>query len=220
MTYVLSDIHGEIDRWNKILNLIQFSENDTLIVIGDVIDRNPHGIEILQDIMRRPNIKFIIGNHEQMMLDSFWSGNDYDARRLWTYNGGGVTYRTMVYKMPTEERLQILRFIQESPDFIEIEVNGQQYHIVHGMPSHDRTTRLWDRPEPPPKEPPLPGKICIVGHTSTYWLNMYREHYRENTPLEIFHAPGLICIDCGCGSGYALRRLACLRLDDMKEFYV
>ena len=31
---------------------------------------------------------------------------------------------------------------------------------------------------------------------------------------------GLIVIDCGCGSGYELRRLACLRLDDMEEFYV
>ena len=49
---------------------------------------------------------------------------------------------------------------------------------------------------------------------------MYVEGHDEEKPLEIFHAPGLIDIDCGCGSGYELRRLACLRLDDMKEFYV
>lgn len=220
MTYVLSDIHGEIIRWQDMLKLINFSDGDTMIVIGDVIDRNPHGIEILQDIMRRPNVIFLRGNHEQMMLDTFWSRNDYDARRLWTQNGGGGTYRTMLYKTPTEERLRILRFIQESPDLLDIEVNGRQFHIVHGMPSHDRTTRLWDRPEPPPTEPPLPGKTVIVGHTSTYWLNMYLEDHDESKPLEIFHAPGLICIDCGCGSGYELRRLACLRMEDLAEFYV
>ena len=220
MTYVMSDIHGEIDRYNRMLQLIQFSEEDTLYIIGDVIDRNPHGIEILQDIMRRPNVKFIQGNHECMMLDTFWSNNDYDSRRLWTQNGGGSTYRTMVYKTPTEERLRILRYIQEAPDHMEIEVNGRQFHLVHGMPSHDHTTRLWDRPEPPPTEPPIPGKITVIGHTSVYWLNMYIEGHDEEAPLEIWHGPGLIVIDCGCGSGYELRRLACLRLDDMAEFYV
>lgn len=219
MTYVLSDIHGEIDRWNKMLDLIQLTDEDTLIVIGDVIDRGKAGIEILKDIMQRPNVKFLIGNHELMMLDTFWSGNDYDARRLWTRNGGGETYRTMVYKTTTPDRLKILRFIQQSPTFMEIEVNGQQYHIVHGYPSHDPISMLWDRPEPPPTEPPIPGKTVIVGHTSVFWLNSYVKGHDEEAPLEIWYGPGLICIDCGCGSGYELRRLACLRLDDMKEFY-
>ena len=111
MIYVMSDIHGEKDRYDAMLELIRFSDEDTLIVIGDVIDRGPQGVDILKDIMRRPNVKFLIGNHELMMLETFWSGNDYDARRLWTYNGGGETYRTLVYKTSTEERLRILRFI-------------------------------------------------------------------------------------------------------------
>ena len=68
MTYCMSDIHREILKWKDMLELIQFSDEDTLYVLGDVIDRNPHGIEILQDIMKRPNIHMIIGNHEEMML--------------------------------------------------------------------------------------------------------------------------------------------------------
>ena len=220
MTYVLSDIHGEILRWREMLELIQFSDEDTLYCLGDVIDRNPHGIEILQDIMRRPNVKFIVGNHEDLMLNAFWGRNDYNARRLWTGNVGGNTYRTMVYKISTEERLRILRFVQESPDFIEIEVNGQEFYLVHGMASHDRITRLWDRPEPPPKAPPIPGKTIICGHTCTFWLNQYVEGYDETKPYEIFYAPGLICVDCGCGNSMDQRRLACLCLDDMQEFYV
>ena len=120
MTYVMSDLHGELDRYNAMLELIQFSADDTLYVLGDVIDRNAHGIEILRDIMRRTNVHLILGNHEQMMLDSFWSPNEYDARRLWKQNGGGNTYRTMVYRTSTEERLRILRFIQELPDHFPI----------------------------------------------------------------------------------------------------
>ena len=80
MIYCISDIHGEIDRWNTMLNLIQFSSSDTMYVLGDVIDRKPYGIQILQDIMDRPNVHMLLGNHEQMMLDTFCSGNEYDAR--------------------------------------------------------------------------------------------------------------------------------------------
>ena len=107
MIYCVSDIHGEILRWKSMLELIRFSDDDTLYVLGDVIDRNPFGIKILQDIMSRPNVHMIVGNHEDMMLQTFWSNNDYDARRLWKYNGGGSTYRTMVYKIPTAERLRL-----------------------------------------------------------------------------------------------------------------
>ena len=220
MTYVMSDLHGELDRYNAMLDLILFSDDDTLYVLGDVIDRNAHGIEILRDVMRRTNVHLILGNHEQMMLDSFWSPNEYDARRLWKQNGGGNTYRTMVYRTPTEERLRILRFVQELPDHVEIEVNGHHFYLVHGYVGETHFDRIWCRPEPPPAEPPLPGKTVVVGHTCTYYFNMLVDGYDENAPFEIFYAPGLIAIDCGCGNATDLRRLACLRLDDLKEFYI
>ena len=60
----------------------------------------------------------------------------------------------------------------------------------------------------------------ICGHTCTYFLNLYTEGHDENSPFKIFYAPGIIGIDCGCGNETDLRRLACLRLEDMHEFYV
>ena len=220
MVYVMSDLHGEILRWQDMLKKIQFSDSDTLYVLGDCMDRNPHGVEIMLDIMSRPNVKYIQGNHDIMCLDTFWSNNDFDARRLWKQNGGGNTYRTLVYKTPTEDRLRLLRFIQESPDHVEITVNGRDFYLVHGNVGENKYDRIWGRPEPPPKEPPIPGKTVIVGHTCTYYMNLYVDGYDENAPFEIFYAPGLIDIDCGCGHNSELRRLACLRLEDMREFYV
>lgn len=216
----MADIHGEIDRWKTMLEQIHFSNEDTIYVLGDVIDRKPYGIEILQDIMSRPNVHMIMGNHEQMMLNCLGPNNSYYARRLWTMNEGDQTYRTMVYTIPKAERLRILSFVQNLPDHLEIEVNGQQYYLVHGYPGPTTAQRLWDRPEPPPSKPLIPGKIVICGHTCTYWLNRYVEGYDEDAPFKIFYAPGLIDIDCGCGSMTEQRRLACLRLDDMKEFYI
>lgn len=45
MVYCMSDIHGEIDKFHAILDLIEFSEADILYVLGDVIDRYPGGVE-------------------------------------------------------------------------------------------------------------------------------------------------------------------------------
>lgn len=64
MTYVLSDIHGQKRRWESILQQIDLQPEDTLYVLGDVIDRYPDGIQILRQIMSMPNVKMLIGNHE------------------------------------------------------------------------------------------------------------------------------------------------------------
>lgn len=43
MIYVMSDIHGRIDRFESILRQIDLQEQDHLYVLGDVIDRNVGG---------------------------------------------------------------------------------------------------------------------------------------------------------------------------------
>ena len=48
--YVMSDIHGEADLFHAMLEQIGFSESDTLYILGDVIDRGPDGIALLQEI--------------------------------------------------------------------------------------------------------------------------------------------------------------------------
>ena len=35
-------------------------DRDTLYILGDVVDRGPHGVEILQEIMRTPNMLSLI----------------------------------------------------------------------------------------------------------------------------------------------------------------
>ena len=66
--YVVADIHGEADRFHAMLEKIRFSDEDTLYIIGDVIDRGPDGIKLLQEIIHTPNMVMLLGNHEYMML--------------------------------------------------------------------------------------------------------------------------------------------------------
>ena len=68
MIYCVSDIHGELDKFERLLALIQFSENDHLYVIGDAIDRCARGVDILRLIMDTPNMTMLLGNHRIMSL--------------------------------------------------------------------------------------------------------------------------------------------------------
>ena len=110
MVYCISDIHGDYERYIAMLNFINFSDDDTLYVLGDVIDRGKQGVEILLDIMGRPNVFMIMGNHEQMCLATLGRYSEIGARQLWQQNGGSVTYRALVYGRAKEKRGKIFPF--------------------------------------------------------------------------------------------------------------
>ena len=68
MHYVMSDLHGEYEKYLEMLKKIKFTDDDVLYVLGDVVDRGKHPIKILQDMMQRFNVYPLIGNHDYMCL--------------------------------------------------------------------------------------------------------------------------------------------------------
>lgn len=54
MIYAVSDIHGCYDKYKKLLKKINFGSDDTLYVLGDVIDRGPDGFKIMLNMAQRP----------------------------------------------------------------------------------------------------------------------------------------------------------------------
>ena len=53
MIYVMSDLHGCYDKYMQMLEKIKFNNEDTLYVLGDIVDRGDDGIKILLDMMKR-----------------------------------------------------------------------------------------------------------------------------------------------------------------------
>ncbi len=213
-TYCISDIHGEYDRYIAMLDKIGFGDGDFLFVLGDAIDRGPESIKVITDIMERKNVQMLLGNHEQMCLDTLGPVPEFGARQLWQSNGGGKTRSRLLYVCTMPQRGKILRFMATLPEYADITVKGRQFHLVHGYLCRDKHSRLWGRPEKG-NPPPFADKTAIIGHTPTSLITGDNEN-----PLAIWHGEGIICIDCGCGHKSDKRRLACLRLDDMAEFYV
>ena len=103
MVYCMSDVHGDLEKFHSMLQLIRFSAKDTLFVIGDVIDRGPDGIEIIEEIMNSGNIIMLLGNHEKMCLDTLGPNPIAGSRGLWRNNGGSATYHQLIYLRDSEE---------------------------------------------------------------------------------------------------------------------
>ena len=81
MIYVMSDIHGNMRRFRSIMNQIDLKPEDILYILGDVIDRHPNGIDILEEIIPMPNVKMLLGNHEHMMLCAIYPNDDLPWQR-------------------------------------------------------------------------------------------------------------------------------------------
>ena len=75
----MSDIHGMYEKYIKMLEVIRFSDDD-LYIPGDVIDHGEQSVELIFDIMARPNVFPLYGNHElmakQVLDEMFNSEND------------------------------------------------------------------------------------------------------------------------------------------------
>ena len=84
-TYVMSDIHGMADLFKRMLEQIRFSDEDTLYIIGDMIDRGPDPAGILDFVMSHKNVTALRGNHEDGFTE--WYDNVEDkVHQRYYYN--------------------------------------------------------------------------------------------------------------------------------------
>lgn len=63
MTYVMSDIHDCCREYSEMLEKIACSNTDLLYIIGNVVDRGPDVIPLLEDIVERCSVGLPAGNH-------------------------------------------------------------------------------------------------------------------------------------------------------------
>ena len=232
MIYAMSDLHGEYDKYRAMLERIHFSDDDSLFIVGDVVDRGPKPIAILRDMSLRPNVFPIMGNHDKMAIDVLsWLLDDISEQTLYKNINEESMYRLIVWRMngaqttidgfsalSREERADLLDYLNEFVPYEVIEAGGKTFILVHaGLGNFERNKPLdaytieelafirfdYDREY-------FGGNTYIVtGHTPTLML--------AQKP-EIYHRCHNICIDCG--AVFRGGALACLCLDNMREYYV
>ena len=68
-TYVVGDIQGCYEELVKILELVQFdTSSDELWLVGDIVNRGPNNIGVMDLIMSLPKTVVVLGNHDLHFL--------------------------------------------------------------------------------------------------------------------------------------------------------
>lgn len=233
MIFVTSDLHGcDPTVLQKLLKQADFSEADFLFVLGDVIDRGEHGVELLLWLSQQGNVQLILGNHEAMMLSCRFLFQEVSEEslaqltaeklmlmRTWQENGGDATMKAMqrLTRQQPELAEGIWDLLLDAPLYDVVRVSGENYLLTHGgLGNFRRDKDLGDytleeltmhRPEL--QERYDPRYRVILGHTPTL---LYGSEYQGRA----IHTESWSNIDTGAAAG---GRPMLLRLEDMQEFY-
>lgn len=224
MVYAVSDLHGCYEKYIQMLEIIHFVEEDTLYVLGDVVDRGPGGIRILQHMRKHGNILPLRGNHD-VLADSLLKKLSGPANlcsrklvelcRLWFQDGGRETYRAFA-ALNREERAGILNYMDTFFIYEEITVNGRNFFLSHTVPGKEKMLNFdscrWEdfvMGEPDYEETYFEDRYLVTGHTPTGLIE-------ENFAGRIWKKNRHIAIDCGAVFG---NPLGCICLDTLEEFY-
>ena len=137
---VFGDIHGEYDKLMRVWNEVKPTKDDTVIFLGDYIDRGKDPVKVIRfllDEVPSMGIKPILlpGNHELMALEHVqefgWNPVPSDWNN--SHNGGDVTIRQINEQCDENEKRRIFFWwisMLKNPMFT-IDFNGKQIHFVH-----------------------------------------------------------------------------------------
>ena len=90
-TLVIGDIHGCSEALDVLLNELAPGKEDTLVTLGDYVDRGPDSKGVLQRLIAldmQTRLVPLIGNHEILMLDAKEQKIDFES---WLAIGGLAT---------------------------------------------------------------------------------------------------------------------------------
>lgn len=231
-TYVMGDVHGEYDKFMSLLEQIGLREEDTLYLMGDVLDRGPHPIKLLLKLMEMPNAFCLLGNHEQMALECLpflmqeiteesaraFGEEKMKALASWLQNGCETTLKEL-RTLDREMQEEVLEYLRDLLLYVELNAGGARYFLVHAglsgfspekkIEDYSLFDLIWQRADYGRRY--FPDKILVTGHTPT-------QNIAENPePGRIFRGNGHLALDCG--AGFPDGRLAAVCLETGKEYY-
>jgi serine/threonine protein phosphatase 1 len=209
--FAIGDIHGCLSKLEKLISRIGIDDdNDTLVFIGDYIDRGPDPsgvVDLVLDL--REKLRTVIclkGNHEEMFLDYMYHDRD---EGFYLFNGGDTTIASYGYrKTPEGMELDVPESHMNFFKSLLLWYETDQYIFVHaglrsGIPlkNQDAHDLLWMRHEFIRSSYDF-GKTVVFGHTPISY----------GDPLFL---PGRIGIDTGAVYG---GRLTCVELPSQKIY--
>lgn len=124
------------------------------------------------------------------------------------------------FALSEEDQRGIISFIQEAPTYVDIAVAGKKFRLTHAGCNQDGSVSDDIRQEFYTQKTPFDDITVVFGHTTTKDIRILTGDIMEDPAIwyDTLHNHDKIGIDCGAPFEHG--KLACLRLDDMAEFYV
>jgi serine/threonine protein phosphatase 1 len=197
-TIAIGDIHGCPNALAALIDAIAPNPKDTLVTLGDYIDRGPDSRSVLDRLLAlagRCRLVSLLGNHEELLLDAL---RDRSNLRRWLTLGGADTLRSYGWVSGGPRRALADRIPKPHREF-----------LAGCQPYHETVSHLFVHagfvPELPLREQPglalrwrvtdagtarahCSGKVAVVGHT-------------PQLSGEILDVGFLVCIDTNCAHG-------------------
>ncbi len=189
-TIAIGDIHGCSQALDALLGAIAPTRADTLVALGDYIDRGPDSrgvVERILSLAKDCRLVPLLGNHEIMLLEAL---DRSIADTGWLLCGGRETlasYGGRLEDIPPEH----VAFFRSLLPYYETDTHFFVHaNYQYDMPLADQPDYLlyWEHLH---LNPPLPhdgGKQAIVGHTS-------------QKSCEVLDLGHVVCIDTFCHGG-------------------
>jgi serine/threonine protein phosphatase 1 len=177
---------------------IEPGPEDTIVTLGDYIDRGPDSRGVLDQLLalaRRCHLVPLLGNHEEAALDAL---RDKAALRKWLTLGGADTLRSYGWVSGAARRAVAdwipephRRFLANCLPYYEV----RSHLFVHAgflpeLPLDEQPglALRWRTTDPQSARPHHSGKVAVVGHT-------------RQLGGEVLNLGFLVCIDTNCARG-------------------
>jgi serine/threonine protein phosphatase 1 len=184
----IGDIHGCYDALRTLAAEVPFTRSDTIITLGDYVDRGPNSCAVLDWLIayaKRGKLVALRGNHEIMMLRA---RDSEDLVKDWLFNGGDKTLASYSH---FGDAGRLVDVPDSHWDFLEMQTHPffetERHFFVHGaaLPNYafDEQPEFmlyWGAFDD--RGPHESGKIMVCGHTPQ----------KTGRPKSIGHA---VCID-------------------------
>ena len=189
-TIAIGDIHGCAKALAALVEVIQPTEDDVIVPLGDYVDRGPDSlaaVDLLIGLVDRCRLVPLLGNHELIMLEAL----DWPEYREHWYRVGGretvASYGGSLDHIP-RDHLVFLRGLHryyETDTHLFVHAN---YDASLPLAQQPDLLLLWQHVAESLPGRHCSGKTAVVGHT-------------PQGSGEILDLGYLICIDTYCFGG-------------------
>jgi serine/threonine protein phosphatase 1 len=214
-TFVIGDLHGCLDELEALLQAIEPARGDTVVFLGDYIDRGPDSRAVIDRLLllrrRGPRCVFLKGNHEDMFLDFMGLGGHYGAAflvnggkaTLLSYGLAGCTGPAVAERLPPEHRefLLGLETMFVAGQFLCVHAG---INPLHGLDEQNDEDLLWIRDEFIRNRHRLPYTV-LFGHTPQreVFLDL---PYKIGLDTGLVYSNKLSCLELQSGELIQVRR--------------